>query len=155
MKKVDNWTATYEDFLACSDRFTEELDRFHEQIKDNDSMHGLANDKIATTIAGAKNSLDASSKNLENLVEMHKATINRLVFILKQNSKNFWGVILAFLIVAGLAMFSASYFAIGRESLLEVDTRKKAALFEVMWSNATPREKVTIKRILSRTSAEY
>lgn len=38
MKKVDDWTATYEDFLACSERFTEELDRFQEGIRENKSV---------------------------------------------------------------------------------------------------------------------
>lgn len=35
MSKVDSWTAAYEDFLACSDRLTEELDRFSTQMQDS------------------------------------------------------------------------------------------------------------------------
>lgn len=38
MKTADNWTARYEDFLACSDRLTEELDRFERQMRASKAM---------------------------------------------------------------------------------------------------------------------
>lgn len=38
MKNVDTWTASYEDFLALSDRFTNELDTFTDLMRTNKAV---------------------------------------------------------------------------------------------------------------------
>jgi ABC-type transporter Mla subunit MlaD len=54
MKKVDSWTATYEDFLVCSERFTEELDRFQDGIRESKSVLAQAGQFVAHVDAASK-----------------------------------------------------------------------------------------------------
>lgn len=54
MKKVDNWTATYEDFLACSERFTEELDRFQDGVRESKAVLVQTGQFVAHVDAASK-----------------------------------------------------------------------------------------------------
>lgn len=65
MKTADNWTARYEDFLACSDRLTEELDRFERQMR--------ANKAVLDQAGQYTEHVDATSKRISEQVERAQA----------------------------------------------------------------------------------
>ncbi|WP_122740203.1 hypothetical protein [Pseudomonas viridiflava] len=153
MKKVDSWTATYEDFHSCSERFTEELDRFHEQIRDSQTMLVQTNQAYESELKSFQKSFVGITEKLSQSVEANKNAVELVVQIHKQSKINFFGVGLGFVLVSGLAIFGASYATATRESPLEVEIRQDAARFELIWGKATPREKAMLQKIWSRPPA--
>lgn len=61
MKNVDTWTATYEDFLALSDRFTNELDTFTDLMRTNKA--------VLDQVGHYTEHVDATSKQISAQVE--------------------------------------------------------------------------------------
>ncbi|MFJ2970976.1 MULTISPECIES: hypothetical protein [Pseudomonas] len=150
MKKVDSWTATYEDFLACSDRFTEELDRFHEQIRDSKTMLVQTSEASESALKGLQSSFVSITEKLAQSVKANQNAVEQAVQIHQQSKIKIFGLGLGFVLVSGLAIFGASYVAAARESPLEAETRQNAARFELIWSKSTPREKAMLQKIWSR-----
>lgn len=79
MKTADNWTARYEDFLACSDRLTEELDRFERQMRASKAMLDQAG-KYTEHV-------DAISKRISGQVEQAQAAWSKADDIAAQAAK--------------------------------------------------------------------
>ncbi|MGJ7513028.1 hypothetical protein ACSFE6_01630 [Pseudomonas baetica] len=189
MKNVNTWTATYEDFLACSERLTEELDRFHDEIRDSKAVlvqarqftaqvdaaskkigeqvvtaeRAWANaDKVALVAAkhaheaafrGVQASLTGATEALAQSAQANQLAANRVDQSFTQSRKFIFRLGIGFLVVSGLAIFGAVYFASLRESPLERETRQNAAHFELIWSKATPKEKAELQKIWSRLPA--
>lgn len=89
MKKVDSWTATYEDFLACSDRFTEELDRFHEQIRDSKTMLVQTSEASESALKGLQSSFVSITEKLAQSVKANQNAVEQAVQIHQQSKIKF------------------------------------------------------------------
>jgi hypothetical protein len=186
MNNVDSWTATYEDFLACSERFTQELDRLQDGIRDSKSVltqagHFVAHvdaaskklvqqvsdaerawanaDEIALNAAakahesafeGVQRSLASVTKAMAESVKANQQATRRVDQSFTQSRNFVFGLGIGFLLVSGLGIFGAMYWANMRESPLELETRQHAAYFVSIWSKATKHERETLRKISSR-----